>query len=60
MEKPQQIVSDKGSDLDKGIRLYQEKNLKVIHTYDVTHKRRFKKRLFRTYGDKLGLLKQAS
>jgi hypothetical protein len=35
---PKQIVSDRGSDLDKGIRLYQEKNLKVIHSYDVTHK----------------------
>lgn len=35
---PKQIVSDRGSDLNKGIRLYQEKNLKVIHSYDVTHK----------------------
>lgn len=36
--KPQQIGSDRGSDLDKGIRLYQEQNPEVIHTYDVTHK----------------------
>jgi hypothetical protein len=36
--KPKQIVSDKVSDLDKGIRLYQEENPEVIHTYDVTHK----------------------
>jgi hypothetical protein len=36
--KPKQIVSDKGSDLDKGIRLYQEQNSGVIQTYDVTHK----------------------
>jgi len=34
---PRQIVSDHGSDLYKGIQLYQEKNPEVIHTYDVTH-----------------------
>jgi len=35
--KPKQIVSDQGSDLYKGIQLYQEKNPELIHTYDVTH-----------------------
>jgi hypothetical protein len=35
--KPKQIVSDQGSDLYKGIQLYQEKTSEVIHTYDVTH-----------------------
>ena len=35
--KPKQIVSDHGSDLYKGIKLYQQKNPEVIHTYDVTH-----------------------
>lgn len=34
---PRQIVSDHGSDLYKGIQLYQEKNPEVAHTYDVTH-----------------------
>jgi hypothetical protein len=36
---PRQIVSDHGSDLDKGIRLYQEKNPDVPQTHDVTHQR---------------------
>ena len=35
--RPRQIVSDQGSDLYKGIKIYQEKNPEVIHTYDVTH-----------------------
>ncbi len=34
---PQQIISDKGSDLSKGIKLYQEKNQDVIHSHDLTH-----------------------
>ncbi len=34
---PQQIVSDHGSNLKKGIRLYQKKYKSVIYTYDVTH-----------------------
>lgn len=34
---PLQIVSDHGSDLYRGIQLYQEKNPEVVDTYDVTH-----------------------
>lgn len=34
---PVQIVSDQGSDLKKGISLYQDKHPTVIWTYDVTH-----------------------
>ncbi len=34
---PQQIISDKGSDLYKGIRLYQEKHQEIIHSHDITH-----------------------
>jgi hypothetical protein len=34
---PRQIVSDHGSDLHKGIKLYQENKQEVIHTYDLTH-----------------------
>jgi hypothetical protein len=34
---PRQIVSDHGSDLHKGIKLYQENNPEIIHTYDLTH-----------------------
>ncbi len=34
---PQQIISDKGSDLYKGIKLYQEKHHKIIHSHDITH-----------------------
>ncbi len=34
---PQQIISDKGSDLYKGIKLYQEKHQKIIHSHDITH-----------------------
>ena len=37
MSPPVQIVSDQGSDLKKGIRLYQQKHPAVIWTYDVTH-----------------------
>lgn len=35
---PQQIVSDHGADLAKGIRLFQQAQPTVIDTYDVTHK----------------------
>jgi hypothetical protein len=35
---PIQIVSDRGSDLKKGIDLYLEHNLETIATYDITHK----------------------
>lgn len=35
---PLQILSDRGSDLKKGIELYLEENSGVIYTYDVTHK----------------------
>ena len=34
---PQQIISDQGSDLYKGIKLYQEKHQKIIHSHDITH-----------------------
>lgn len=34
---PRQLVSDHGSDLSKGIRLYQEAHPEVQVTYDVTH-----------------------
>lgn len=34
---PLQIVSDHGSDLERGIRLYKEKYPDVVYTYDVTH-----------------------
>ncbi|MFB2834482.1 hypothetical protein [Floridanema evergladense] len=34
---PRQIVTDKGSNLQKGIQLYQQNNQEVISTYDVTH-----------------------
>jgi hypothetical protein len=34
---PCQIISDQGSNLKKGIELYQENNQDVIATYDVTH-----------------------
>lgn len=34
---PKQIVADKGSDVKKGIELYQAQNPTVIYTYDVTH-----------------------
>ncbi len=36
---PQQIISDKGSDLYKGIKLYKEKNQGIIHSHDITHQR---------------------
>jgi hypothetical protein len=35
---PIQIVSDRGSDIKKGIDLYIEENPGIIATYDVTHK----------------------
>jgi hypothetical protein len=35
---PKQIVSDHGSDLSKGVRLFQAANPVVVDTYDVTHK----------------------
>lgn len=35
--RPRQILADYGSDVKKGIELYQQKNPKVIYTYDVTH-----------------------
>ena len=34
---PRQIIADRGSNLKKGIQLYQESNPQVIYTYDVTH-----------------------
>lgn len=34
---PQQIISDKGSDLYKGIKLYQEKHQEINHSHDITH-----------------------
>ena len=34
---PRQIIADNGSNLKKGIKLYQETNPEVIYTYDVTH-----------------------
>jgi len=33
-----QILADHGSDIHKGINLYQEKHQDTIYTYDVTHK----------------------
>ncbi len=33
-----QIVADHGSDIRKGIELYQEKHQDTVYTYDVTHK----------------------
>jgi hypothetical protein len=35
--KPIQIVADHGSDLARGIKLYQQENEAVIYTHDVTH-----------------------
>lgn len=35
---PQQIISDKGSDLFKGIKLYQSENMELRHSHDLTHK----------------------
>lgn len=35
---PKQIVADEGSDIKKGIELYQAQEPEVIYTYDVTHK----------------------
>ena len=35
--KPIQIVADHGSDLARGIKLYQQENEDLIYTHDVTH-----------------------
>jgi hypothetical protein len=35
---PQQIVSDHGSDIKKGIELFCSSHRKPIYTYDITHK----------------------
>ena len=35
---PRQIISDKGSDLFKGIKLYQSENMELRHSHDITHK----------------------
>ncbi len=35
---PLQILSDHGSDIKKGVQLYQLENNSVIYTYDITHK----------------------
>ena len=35
---PRQIVSDHGSDLAKGIRLFRQEHPEVLDTYDITHK----------------------
>jgi len=35
---PKQILSDHGSDIKKGVRLYREKRSSIIYTYDITHK----------------------
>lgn len=35
---PKQIVADQGSDIKKGIELYQAQEPTIIYTYDVTHK----------------------
>jgi len=34
---PRQIIADRGSDIRKGIKLYQQNHPDVIYTYDVTH-----------------------
>ncbi|BBD57540.1 hypothetical protein NIES2109_60050 (plasmid) [Nostoc sp. HK-01] len=34
---PRQIIADHGSDIQKGIKLYQQNHPDVIYTYDVTH-----------------------
>ena len=34
---PVQIVSDHGSDVLAGIRLFRQKNRHVVETYDITH-----------------------
>lgn len=34
---PKQIIADRGSDIQRGIKLYQQNNPDVIYTYDVTH-----------------------
>ncbi|MBD2303638.1 hypothetical protein [Nostoc sp. FACHB-190] len=34
---PKQIIADRGSDIQRGIKLYQQNHTDVIYTYDVTH-----------------------
>lgn len=34
---PRQIIADRGSDIQRGIKLYQQNHPDVIYTYDVTH-----------------------
>jgi len=34
---PKQIIADRGSDIQRGIKLYQQNHPDVIYTYDVTH-----------------------
>ncbi len=56
---PRQILADHGSDIKKGIHLYQEKHPSVIYTYDVTHKMAaLLKKELRTDEKWLGFLKQ--
>ena len=38
MGTPAQIVSDNGSNLKKGVRIFCEKTPTIVHTYDITHK----------------------
>lgn len=42
---PQQIVSDHGSDIKKGIELFCGAHRKPIYTYDITHKAAIEKYL---------------
>ncbi|NEU84497.1 hypothetical protein [Nostoc sp. UIC 10630] len=35
--RPKQIIADRGSDLQRGIKLYKQNHPDVIDTYDVTH-----------------------
>jgi len=34
---PKQIIADHGSDIKKGIEIYQQKHVDTIYTYDITH-----------------------
>ncbi|WP_228058461.1 MULTISPECIES: hypothetical protein [unclassified Nostoc] len=34
---PKQIIADRGSDIQRGIKLYKQNHPDVIYTYDVTH-----------------------
>ncbi len=38
MGAPAQIVSDNGSNLKKGVRIFCEETSTIVHTYDITHK----------------------